>query len=264
MESVKEREPDLIIKQGDTYEKMRGVMRNANKEAVDVTDCKIYLVMATSLDGEEGEVIAQGEGAVVDGPAGEVEYQFQNGDTRRPGTHITEFKAVFPDGRVLTQPVEDYNRVHIIPSIPFNLTDPEPEPPVENVWTKKGNPKDLTPLPVGWQHGVNCIVLEPGQYTLSFNAKSDSLAWMDVYIDDRTIFGHTLHLEEIYQQYNFAFEFSASQYERLSMCFYAKNDAEDIYVQDIMLVRTGDVDDPGGGEPEPEPVEPEYYKEETE
>jgi len=101
---------DVMIKRGDTRHAIRAILKDANGNPINLTNCDVSFTMAPL-----------GRAAVVsraiyiqDATAGEVWVVWAPGETNTSGIYQAEFKVVYPDGKVETFPSDGYISIQIM------------------------------------------------------------------------------------------------------------------------------------------------------
>lgn len=92
---------DFYIKQGDTRPTLTRQLLDEDGEPVDVTGATVRFTLE---DPSGAVVVTEQLCTVLDGPTGEVAYEWQPGDTDRDGAHLGEFEVTYADGGVQTFP----------------------------------------------------------------------------------------------------------------------------------------------------------------
>lgn len=93
---------ELTWTQNDTYPAIAGTVKHGGT-VVDVTDCSVRFHMKAP-GADTAKVVGMGE--VLDGPAGQVAYQWVPGDLDTSGLFFGEFQVTYSDGNVETFPDE--------------------------------------------------------------------------------------------------------------------------------------------------------------
>lgn len=94
---------DYTITQNDTYPPIRGVCKDEDGVAVDLTGATVKFIMQPTND-ETDTVNASA--AVEDAPNGVVSYSWQAGDTATEGIYYAEFEVTHSGGGIETFPRE--------------------------------------------------------------------------------------------------------------------------------------------------------------
>lgn len=108
---------DLLTADGDTFEIAEGTttpplrveLSDATGAAVDLTDVHQVDVVIGSVDG----TLVDARADIVDATAGQVEYEFDDGETDRSGAYRARFELSYFDGRTLAVPTARPVRVYI-------------------------------------------------------------------------------------------------------------------------------------------------------
>ena len=105
---------NVTIKRGDTRTAVKATLKDAQGQAVNLTDCTVRFLMskkgATTLIVDKGAIIH-------DAINGVVWYVFDAVDVAESGTMRAEFEVTYPDKRTETFPNSGYITVHIEPDL---------------------------------------------------------------------------------------------------------------------------------------------------
>lgn len=104
----------FAIKVGDTSPTLEATLTDHDDEPINVTDAEVTFVMTKV--GYTDPVI-EGSASVNDGEAGEVEYEWESGDTDESGIYEAEFEIEYADGHTETSPSDGYIYVRIRPEL---------------------------------------------------------------------------------------------------------------------------------------------------
>lgn len=103
---------DIVLKVGDTNPSVEGILKDGNNKTIPLAPSDTVTFRMQSAKGEVADVFEpiDADAEIVDGPAGRVRYDWQDGDTDEPGLYEGDFhvtfaaggsKASFPNGRSL-------------------------------------------------------------------------------------------------------------------------------------------------------------------
>lgn len=92
---------EFHIKVGDTAPALEAICKDADGDAVSVAGATVRFHMRL-LGGASTKVNALA--TIVDGPAGQVKYQWQTADTDTAGNYRGEFQVTFSNGTIETFP----------------------------------------------------------------------------------------------------------------------------------------------------------------
>jgi hypothetical protein len=104
----------FYIKQNDTSPAIRVIVKDADGVVINVTGASVMFHM-TEIGSSTPAVDAAG--AVVDGTAGVIEYQWETGDTADAGNYNAEFQVTYVDSTIETFPNNTYIKVKITPEL---------------------------------------------------------------------------------------------------------------------------------------------------
>ena len=104
---------DVTIKRGDTRHAIKAILKNAQGNPVDLTDCSVFFHMSP-LGGSHriGRRVD-----IHDAQAGEVWVVFAPGETDVSGVYRAEFRVTYPDGRKETFPNSGYLAIQILDNL---------------------------------------------------------------------------------------------------------------------------------------------------
>lgn len=91
----------FYIKQNDTSPSLAAILRDANGDAVDLSEATVVFSMR---DKYSKVLVAEQAVVVTDGVNGTVRYDWQTGDTSEAGELRGEFEVTFNNGSVQTFP----------------------------------------------------------------------------------------------------------------------------------------------------------------
>lgn len=101
---------EFTLKTGNTSPALRCILRDAAGLAVPLTGAAVVFSMATH---KAVAVITRRPCAIVNAAAGEVQMNWQAGDTAAPGAYNAEFEVTYAGGGVESFPNEGYLVVRI-------------------------------------------------------------------------------------------------------------------------------------------------------
>lgn len=104
---------DVILKRGDTRHAIKAILKDANKDPVDLTNCDVTFVMAPI----GRPAIINRTAYIHDASNGEVWVVFRPGDTDMSDVYQAEFKVVYPDGKKETFPNFKYIKIKIVKNL---------------------------------------------------------------------------------------------------------------------------------------------------
>lgn len=103
---------DFFIKQSDTAPPIVVVLNDASEDAVDLsTSSSIMFIMSNKLT---GEVVVEAAADLLDADSGQVQYQWQTGDTDAAGVYKAEFEVTWDDGTIETFPNSKYISIKVV------------------------------------------------------------------------------------------------------------------------------------------------------
>jgi len=101
----------FIIKKNDTSPALRVIIEDKDGNPVPISGASVYF----SLTNQDGEYLVDTQAAVInDGDAGDVQYNWQDGDVSEVGQLNGEFKVVFFDGRTERFPKNELPELNFI------------------------------------------------------------------------------------------------------------------------------------------------------
>lgn len=98
------------IKQGDTSPSLRVKLKNPDQSAANLTGASVRFHMR-AVDASVASV--DHDATIVDVTGGEVQYDWQAGNTSAAGSFYGEFEVTFSDGTVGTYPNDGYLDISI-------------------------------------------------------------------------------------------------------------------------------------------------------
>lgn len=101
----------IEMKRGDTAPFARVTLTDANGQGVNLEGASVVIIAAdanTKLELFHGNATVTQNGSGTDGTAGQVEYEWQQGDTDEEGNYIVEFEVTYSNGEIQTFPTTDY------------------------------------------------------------------------------------------------------------------------------------------------------------
>ena len=101
---------DVTLKRGDTRHAIRAVLKDADGDPVNLTDCQVKFKMAPL----NGPAIITRAAHIENADAGEVWVVWVPGETDTSGIYRAEFQVVYLDGRKETFPNSGYISINII------------------------------------------------------------------------------------------------------------------------------------------------------
>ena len=113
---------DFTIKQGDLFPLLIAILRDLNKDPVDLT---ASIAVGFHMKEATAGVLKIDDGACaknVDPTTGEVTYTWASGDTDTAGSYLGEFEVLWPNSKTQTFPSKGYVTIDIEPDI----SDPSP------------------------------------------------------------------------------------------------------------------------------------------
>lgn len=104
---------NFTLKENDTKPVLSVILQYADGTAVVLTGASVYFVMRD----RQGIVKMVGTATVITAASGEVQYQWQVGDTDTAGLYEAEFMVVYSDGAVETVPSDGYLSIRVLPQL---------------------------------------------------------------------------------------------------------------------------------------------------
>ena len=101
---------DVTLKRGDTRHAIKAILKNAQGNPVDLTDCSVSFHMAPP--GRPPTISRQVD--IHDAEGGEVWVVFAPGETDVSGVYRAEFRVTYGDGRKETFPNDGYINIQIL------------------------------------------------------------------------------------------------------------------------------------------------------
>lgn len=109
---------NFTIGQGDRLPPIRGILKDSNGVAVDISGATVKFNMKLASGATTAKVSS---GATVNSaPAGDVQYDWALVDTDTPGAYNGEFEVTFGSGKVETFPNRDDQKLQITVSHQVN------------------------------------------------------------------------------------------------------------------------------------------------
>lgn len=105
---------DFAIKKGDTNPALKARLKDVNGRNVDITGSNVDFHMRP--EGENEKKI-QAVATITNAQNGEVEYDWEVGDTDDPGRYEAEFQVNYSNGDVETFPNDGYIIIKIDPEV---------------------------------------------------------------------------------------------------------------------------------------------------
>ena len=101
---------DVTLKRGDTRRAIRAVLKDADGDPVNLTDCQVKFKMAPL----SGPATISRAAHIQNAEKGEVWVVWVPGETDTAGIFRAEFKVTYPDGRKETFPNDGYISIQIM------------------------------------------------------------------------------------------------------------------------------------------------------
>ena len=100
----------FTLKAGDTEPSLAATLRDSTGDAVDLSDASVDFNV---LRPRGGDVEFAGSASITDAPAGQVRYDWVDGDTDAEGRYRAEFVVTYVDDSVETFPNDGFHDVVI-------------------------------------------------------------------------------------------------------------------------------------------------------
>lgn len=105
---------DFFIKQNDRLPEIESILLDGNGDVVAIPDGVTVRFIMLSFDDDPGDTpLVDAEATVVDGDAGHVKYQWQDGDTDEAGVYRAEWELQYSGVRLGTWPNNRYMKIKI-------------------------------------------------------------------------------------------------------------------------------------------------------
>ncbi|MGI5900830.1 MAG: BppU family phage baseplate upper protein [Christensenellales bacterium] len=101
---------DVTLKRGDTRHAIRAVLKDADGDPVNLTDCQVKFKMAPL----SGPATISRAAHIQNAEKGEVWVVWVPGETDTSGIYRAEFQVTYPDGRRETFPYNGYISIQIM------------------------------------------------------------------------------------------------------------------------------------------------------
>jgi hypothetical protein len=104
---------DFSIKRNDLLPVLDAILKDADKQPIDLTNAQSIVFHMRSEDSRELK-ITDGVAEFTDKPSGAVRYSWVDGDTDTEGLFLAEFEVTWNDSKIQTFPNADFISVQII------------------------------------------------------------------------------------------------------------------------------------------------------
>jgi hypothetical protein len=104
---------DFTLKSGDTSPAIAATLTDSSGQSVNVAGASVRFQMATA----DYSTIVDAAATIRDAGAGRVAYEWQPGDTDRPGDYLAEWRVEYADGSIETFPAGGFHEIQILPDL---------------------------------------------------------------------------------------------------------------------------------------------------
>jgi len=104
---------DFTLKTGDTSPSIAATLTDSAGRGVNLAGATVRFQMATA----DYTTVVDAAATIRDADMGRVAYDWQPGDTDRPGDYLAEWRVEYSDGSIETFPAGGFHEIQILPDL---------------------------------------------------------------------------------------------------------------------------------------------------